>query len=90
MKRVTKALLVLGVGGILLGLVVSSGVIKNEVEFLYAVLPTGATCLGLFLISLMLEKESRMYNDDQRARASAEGKSAALSMPSPQEHEDET
>ena len=67
MTKITKSLLGLSIVGIGSGLVFVSGLINVQDKVAYYVsLPAGAIFFGLFLISLMLEKESAAYDAEQR------------------------
>jgi phosphate/sulfate permease len=68
MSRMTKTLLVLSVGCLATGFLVVSNVINvHGMAAFYVLLPAGAIFFGLFLISLMLEKETAQYDKEQRA-----------------------
>ena len=65
MHKVTKTLLGLSIFGIVAGLFFVSGVLKIDNAAFFVVLPAGAIFFGLFLISLVLEKETALYNQEQ-------------------------
>ena len=68
MTKLTKTLLIISLVCFIAGLVFTTGLVNaQDAVALYTVLPTGAVFLGLFLISLMLEKETALYDADQRA-----------------------
>ena len=68
MSKITKTLLTLSVTGLVFGTAFVTGLLGMEnVVALYVVLPLGAVFFGLFLISLMLEKEDALFDKDQRA-----------------------
>ncbi len=67
----TKSLLVLGVIGVGLGMVFNSGLVNVENSAIYVALPLGAIFLGLALISKLLEKESAVYDQEQRTALAA-------------------
>jgi hypothetical protein len=63
MSKMTKALLVLSLVGLVSGFAFVSGVVNvGEAVGLYAALPMGAIFFGLFLISKLLEKEVAIYD----------------------------
>jgi hypothetical protein len=65
MGKMTKLLLVLALMGLGSGLIFASGLVQvKDLPGLYATLPVGAICFGLFLISLMLEKESALFDEE--------------------------
>lgn len=69
MSKMTKTLLVLSLSCLALGLVFVTGLINvGEVVALYATLPAGAIFFGLFLISLSLQTESALFDQEQRTR----------------------
>ena len=63
MGKMTKCLLALSISGLTLGLALNF--FKGS-PATFVVLPAGAIFFGLFLISLMLEKESAAYDAEQR------------------------
>ena len=68
MSKITKTLLTLSVTGMVFGTAFVTGLLGMEnVVSLYVVLPLGAVFFGLFLISLVLEKEDALFDKDQRA-----------------------
>ena len=68
MGKTTKILLGLSLAGLLLGTVFATGLVNAEnVVALYTALPLGAVFFGLFLISLMLEKEGALFDLEQQA-----------------------
>ncbi len=68
MTKTTKTLLYLALAGLLLGLLFSSGGVKSDgLVVVYLLLPMGAIFFGLFLLSKVLEKETAMYDEEQRA-----------------------
>jgi hypothetical protein len=71
MGKMTKTLLGLSLVGILAGLVFTAGLVNAVNSALYTVLPLGAVFFGLFLISMVLEKESALYDQEQRAALEA-------------------
>jgi len=88
MSRTTKTLLGLAVAGIVIGLVFASNLVDaHGAVACYVILPVGAIFLGLFLISLMLEKESACYDAEQqdlrKAALRAESNSVATPLPAP-------
>lgn len=72
MGKTTKILLALSIGGLTLGLVFVTGLVNVEtLPVLYVALPAGAILFGLFLISRMLEKETGLYDQEQRKAVTA-------------------
>jgi hypothetical protein len=70
MTRMTKSLLALSIAGLASGLFFVSGIINvGNLVALYTALPAGAICFGLFLISLMLEKEATAFDQEQTSEA---------------------
>jgi len=80
MARTTKTLLLVSVLALGVGLACITGLVnvENRVAW-YVVLPLGAVFLGLFLISMMLEKESAHFDQDQAATSSGAQRSAKSS-----------
>jgi hypothetical protein len=72
MTKLSKTLLALAILCLVAGLPFSSGMVdaRSAIVLLVA-LPTGATFLGLFLISLLFGKETARYDAEQRACAEA-------------------
>jgi phosphate/sulfate permease len=72
MGKMTKILLGIALAGLLIGTAFSAGLlnVENIVAF-YIVLPLGAVFFGLFLIFLMLEKESALFDQDHQAALTA-------------------
>ena len=65
MGKLTKFLLGLALAGLGSGFVFVTGLVKvDQVPALYVTLPAGAIFFGLFLISLMLEKESARFDQE--------------------------
>ena len=86
MCKTTKILLTLAVAGLVSGLAFVTGLVKVEgAAWLYVALPAGAICFGLFLISKLLEKESALFDEEQRlllaAARSAAGNRAPIAAP---------
>ncbi len=78
MTTITKGLLGVAVAGLVLGLALSIGVfghLNSDVQ--YVVLPVGAIFAGLFLISMMLEKESARYDQEHDFHATTDKQSSA-------------
>lgn len=78
MGKMTKTLLALSLTGLGSGLLFASGLIDvNNLPALHVALPAGAIFFGLFLISLMLEKESARFDEEhqQTSTPSVEAKS---------------
>jgi hypothetical protein len=73
MGKTTKILLGLSIAGLALGLTFVTGLINVEhLVALYVALPVGAIFFGLFLISLMLERESAQFDREHRDIGSVE------------------
>src|SRR5947208_11879367 len=63
MTKPTKTLFLLGITCLFLGVILITGIIPvHDAAWLFVVLPTGAILFGLFLISLILEKETSLYD----------------------------
>jgi len=66
MNRFTKILLGLAVVNLLAGVFFLTGIVDiSRVPGLYATLPAGVVCLGMFLISFRLEEAIIASNKDQ-------------------------
>ena len=69
MKTLTKSLLVLTITGFVLGLLFVTGVLNaGDAVGWYMTLPAGAIFFGLFLITLMLEKEVAKFDQEEQSR----------------------
>ena len=67
MTKTTKTLLVLTAVNLIAGLVFATNLVNvHEAVWLYVAMPAGAICLGLFLISKLLEKEIARYDAEQQ------------------------
>jgi hypothetical protein len=67
MSKTTISLLVLSLSCLASGLVFVTGLINvGDAVGLYAALPAGAIFFGLFLISLSLQVESALFDEEQR------------------------
>lgn len=72
MSKMTKILLVLSLSCLAAGLVFVTGLVNvGEAVSLYVTLPAGAIFFGLFLISLNLQSESALFDEEQRTRTIA-------------------
>jgi hypothetical protein len=72
MSKTTKILLVLSLSCLASGLVFVTGLVNvGEAVWLYVTLPAGAIFFGLFLISLNLQAESALFDEEQRMRTIA-------------------
>jgi hypothetical protein len=72
MSKTTKVLLVLSLSCLAAGLVFVTGLVNvGEAVWLYVTLPVGAIFFGLFLISLSLQAESALFDEEQRTRTIA-------------------
>jgi len=72
MTKVTKTLLGVSIAGIGSGLLFVTGLINaGDNAALYISLPAGAIFLGLFLISLLLEKETALFDSEHQLLAPA-------------------
>jgi hypothetical protein len=68
----TKVLLVLSLSCLAAGLVFVTGLVNaEEAVGLYVMFPAGAILFGLFLISLTLQAESALFDEEQRTQAIA-------------------
>lgn len=66
----TKLLLVLSLSCLTTGLVFVTGLVNAEQAVgLYVTFPAGAIFFGLFLISLTLQAESALFDEEQRTQA---------------------
>ena len=67
MTKLTKMLLGISIAGFGSGLLFVTGLINvQDGVFWYVTLPAGAIFLGLFLISLFLEKEAAQFDLEER------------------------
>ena len=67
MTKLTKMLLGVSLAGLSSGLLFVTGLINvQDGVFWYVTLPAGAIFLGLFLISLFLEKEAARFDEQER------------------------
>jgi hypothetical protein len=72
MSKMTKFLLVLSLSCLTAGLVFVTGLVNvGEAVGLYVTLPAGAIFWGLFLISLSLQAESALFDEEQRMAVAA-------------------
>jgi hypothetical protein len=72
MSKMTKVLLVLSLSCLAAGLVFVTGLVNaEEAVGLYVTFPAGAIFFGLFLISLTLQGESALFDEEQRTQAIA-------------------
>jgi hypothetical protein len=84
MGKMTKILLTLSIAGLALGLAFASNLINaGGITAFYVLLPAGAIFFGLFLISLMLEKEVAQYDVEQRNQVAALNAQPASAEPRP-------
>ncbi len=84
MTKTAKVLLVLAIVCLVAGGVINIGWIDpGNWEALYALLPLGAVFLGLFLIVLVLGRESMVHEEDQQLSEPAKEGSA---KPLPPDH----
>ena len=68
MSKMTKVLLVLSLSCLAGGLVFVTGLVNvGEAVWLYVTFPAGAIFFGLFLISLSLQAESALFDEEKRA-----------------------
>ena len=82
MKTLTKFLLVLTVTGFVLGLLFVTDVIQvGDAVGWYMTLPAGAIFFGLFLITLMLEKEVAAFDQEQQLRQAIESEHKTVNAP---------
>ena len=74
MSKMTKYLLVLSLSCLAVGLVFVTGIVNvGDAVSLYVTLPAGAIFFGLFLISLSLQAQSALFDEDQRMALAAIG-----------------
>ena len=72
MTKQTKLLLTIALACLVIGFPFLSGLVNvRDAIVLYAIFPTGATFLGLFLVSLTFEKETARYDAEQHALSGA-------------------
>ena len=72
MSKTTKLLFTFAIVALILGLALNAGLVGNfNSDLLYTVLPLGAVSFGLFLIAKVLEKETRAYDEEQKANTHA-------------------
>lgn len=65
MSKMTKGLLAAGVTGLVTGLAFVTGLVDaHDVVAFYVLLPAGAIFFGLFLIALVLEKETALFDQE--------------------------
>lgn len=84
MTKLTKSLTLLGVLGVGAGVVINSGLVDvGNLPAFYVALPFGAIFLGLALISKLLEKESAVYDQEQRANMAAANRAGTVAAPRP-------
>lgn len=67
MKAGQKLLLILAVAGSTIGITVSLSRVRLDPAWTVA-LPGGVVCLGLFLISRLLQNEVARFDDEQRSK----------------------
>src|SRR3954470_14580488 len=66
MTKPTKTLFILATTCLALGVILITGIIPvHDAASLFVVLPVGAILFGIFLISLVLEKETALYDRQQ-------------------------
>lgn len=66
MTKTAKVLLGLAIACLVLGGLINIGWINpGKLEALYVLLPVGAVFLGLFLIVLVLQRESMVHQEDK-------------------------
>ena len=67
MTKTTKTLLILAAVNLVAGLAFATNLVNvHNATVFYVALPLGAIFLGLFLISRLLEKETALYDAEQR------------------------
>ena len=72
MSKTTKVLLVLSLSCLTAGLVFVTGIVNvGDAVSLYVTLPAGAIFFGLFLISLSLQAQSALFDEDQQTALAA-------------------
>ena len=82
MSKTTKILLVLSLSCLTAGLVFVTGIVNvGEAVGLYVTLPAGAILFGLFLISLSLQAQSALFDEDQRMARAALAKTQPPAAP---------
>jgi len=72
MSRLTKILRTLTIGNLAVAALVLTDIVDaSTVPSFYGTFPLGVTCLGMFLISLALDKEVAVFDAEQIERAKA-------------------
>jgi hypothetical protein len=72
MSKMTRFLLVLSLSCLTAGLIFVTGIVNvGEAVGLYVTLPAGAIFFGLFSISLSLQAESALFDEEQRTIVAA-------------------
>jgi len=83
MAKVTKTLLALALAGLGTGFLFVTGLVNVQgAVWLYVALPAGAILFGLFLIALMLEKETAQFDQEQHTLLAVAENVAATDKPS--------
>ncbi len=78
MNKTTEVLLAMAIVCLVVGFALNAGLISTGgIDALYVVLPMGAVFAGLFLIVKVLEKESTLHDEEQRAPKTGTAKSVA-------------
>ena len=87
MSKMTKVLLVLSLSFLAVGLVFVAGWINvGEAVWLYVTFPSGAILFGLFLISLSLQAESALFDEEHRlATVAINSATSVVTKPSREE-----
>ena len=67
MTRLPKVLLAVSLIAFVLGSVVTFGTYQFPLGWTVA-MPVGAVCLGLFLLTFLLQKETARFDQEERAR----------------------
>ena len=82
--KATTILLALTLGSLGTGFLFVTGLVNVQgAVWLYVALPAGAICMGLFLISLMLEKETARFDQEQHALLAAAEREASTDSSAP-------
>ncbi|MEY2466106.1 MAG: hypothetical protein QOD03_627 [Verrucomicrobiota bacterium] len=69
MSKLSKLLLAGSVIGLMTGLLFSTNLVMVRNPLFFLALPLGAVLAGLFIISLLLHKETALYNEEHESHA---------------------
>ncbi len=87
MSKTAKVLLGVAIGCLIVGGVINIGWVNpGKLDALYVLLPVGAVFLGLFLIVLILQRESMAHQEDHHLPEAANEGSAKPLTPDGKNH----